>query len=262
MAGLLGDFTLADLYNTIDRYKRNIAGGVGLRPEAVIRDGLLAYPPAIPLVSVMATPDEKRRGQEQMAMSGLGLLSIGNSMSPLYHGSKHKFNKFDLRKIGTGEGAQEYGRGLYFAEDEKAAQWLAELPGGTPNMYETRLRWPDVSREANDPLGPHHFLDWDKPLAEHSDYVRQAVEPSLSLDFVRRVEKRPAGKVRGSDVYGEYTRMFGGEDQASEALRKVGIPGIRYIDPRVLDTAEESANYVIFDDALAEVLRRNGLPVR
>ena len=33
-----------------------------------------------------------------------------------YHSSPHDFDKFDLAKIGTGEGAQVYGHGLYFAE--------------------------------------------------------------------------------------------------------------------------------------------------
>ena len=39
-----------------------------------------------------------------------------------YHGSPHKFDKFDLSKIGTGEGAQAYGHGLYFAESEPVAK--------------------------------------------------------------------------------------------------------------------------------------------
>ena len=34
-----------------------------------------------------------------------------------YHSSPHDFDKFDLSKIGTGEGAQVYGHGLYFAEN-------------------------------------------------------------------------------------------------------------------------------------------------
>jgi hypothetical protein len=34
----------------------------------------------------------------------------------VWHGSPHKFDKFDSKKIGTGEGAQAYGHGLYLAE--------------------------------------------------------------------------------------------------------------------------------------------------
>jgi len=39
-----------------------------------------------------------------------------------YHGSPHRFKKFDASKIGTGEGAQAYGYGLYFAENPDVAK--------------------------------------------------------------------------------------------------------------------------------------------
>lgn len=39
-----------------------------------------------------------------------------------YHGSPHDFEQFDTSKIGTGEGAQAYGHGLYFAESEPIAK--------------------------------------------------------------------------------------------------------------------------------------------
>src|SRR6188768_661108 len=39
-----------------------------------------------------------------------------------YHGSPHDFERFDSSKIGTGEGAQAYGHGLYFAEREGVAK--------------------------------------------------------------------------------------------------------------------------------------------
>ena len=39
-----------------------------------------------------------------------------------YHGSPHDFDRFSTESIGTGEGAQQYGHGLYFAEREGTAQ--------------------------------------------------------------------------------------------------------------------------------------------
>ena len=39
-----------------------------------------------------------------------------------YHGSPHSFDQFDTSKIGTGEGAQAYGHGLYMAGNEAVAQ--------------------------------------------------------------------------------------------------------------------------------------------
>lgn len=39
-----------------------------------------------------------------------------------FHGSPHDFDRFSLESIGTGEGAQAYGHGLYFAENEAVAR--------------------------------------------------------------------------------------------------------------------------------------------
>lgn len=39
-----------------------------------------------------------------------------------YHGSPYDFDRFDASKIGTGEGAQAYGHGLYFAGNEDVAR--------------------------------------------------------------------------------------------------------------------------------------------
>jgi hypothetical protein len=45
----------------------------------------------------------------------------------VWHGSPHKFDKFDASKIGTGEGAQAYGHGLYVAENPKVAEQYANM---------------------------------------------------------------------------------------------------------------------------------------
>lgn len=62
-----------------------------------------------------------------------GLLKAGDNLAAprtlnpqtgaiVWHGSPHKFDKFDSSKIGTGEGAQAYGHGLYLAESPEVAQ--------------------------------------------------------------------------------------------------------------------------------------------
>lgn len=43
----------------------------------------------------------------------------------VWHGSPHKFDKFDSSRIGTGEGAQAYGHGLYVAESPETAKSYA-----------------------------------------------------------------------------------------------------------------------------------------
>lgn len=51
----------------------------------------------------------------------------GTLGATVYHGSPHKFNKFDMSKIGTGEGAQAYGHGLYMAESPEVAKSYVSL---------------------------------------------------------------------------------------------------------------------------------------
>jgi len=43
-----------------------------------------------------------------------------------YHGTPHKFDSFDPSKIGTGEGTQFEGHGMYLAEKENVAQWYRD----------------------------------------------------------------------------------------------------------------------------------------
>jgi hypothetical protein len=59
--------------------------------------------------------------------AGARNLSTPRTLNPqagaiVYHGSPHKFDKFSSQKIGTGEGAQAYGHGLYFAESPQVAK--------------------------------------------------------------------------------------------------------------------------------------------
>jgi len=47
-----------------------------------------------------------------------------------FHGSGTDFSEFKLEKIGTGEGAQAFGHGLYFADSEDIANFYRQTVGG------------------------------------------------------------------------------------------------------------------------------------
>lgn len=47
-----------------------------------------------------------------------------------FHGTRHDFDRFDMGKLGTGEGAQVYGHGLYFAENEAVGGHYRDALGG------------------------------------------------------------------------------------------------------------------------------------
>lgn len=55
-------------------------------------------------------------------------------MIKAYHGSPHDFDAFDMSKIGTGEGAQVYGHGLYFAENPEVAQSYKDTLAAKKNV--------------------------------------------------------------------------------------------------------------------------------
>jgi hypothetical protein len=119
----------------------------------------------------------------------------------------------------------------------------------------------EVSIDAN----PEDFLDWDKPLSQQSEAVRASLEPLKSELAARHRpgfvdDEFPAsGLIRGLSK-----DEMGGSRNASDVstkLREAGIPGIKYLDGMSRGQGEGSSNYVVFDDALIEILRKYANPV-
>lgn len=224
-----------------------------------------------------------------------------------YHGSPHDFDRFSMDKIGTGEGAQAYGHGLYFAENEGVARSYKEalanrkymqgdgasplktawsVVGGSAEraamptdelMPFVKNAWPDAAddeiraaiEEAKAAFSPGHmyevrinanpddFLDWDKPLSEQSEKVRQAVEPDLRR-YLGGVYDRQIGNYERRDAGGVLSEIDRNKERQAAALREAGIPGIRYLDQGSRAAGDGSRNYVVFDDALIEIMRKYG----
>lgn len=88
--------------------------------------------------------EEMRKGALETALMTMGAtpfgvpamrageMAVGAGPIRAYHGSPHDFDRFDLSKIGTGEGAQAYGRGLYFAEREGVARSYRDALAADP----------------------------------------------------------------------------------------------------------------------------------
>lgn len=58
------------------------------------------------------------------AMVGAALPLAGGVLGGIraFHGGPHSFDKFKMSQVGTGEGSQAFGHGLYFAENENVAK--------------------------------------------------------------------------------------------------------------------------------------------
>lgn len=93
--------------------------------------------------SVGPVPDAMDAGRVLAALDPRVLNAVaGLAGMTAFHGSPSRFDKFDITKIGTGEGAQAYGHGLYFAENKRVAEgYRAALsPGSGGDAQDVAVR--------------------------------------------------------------------------------------------------------------------------
>lgn len=118
-----------------------------------------------------------------------------------YHGSPHSFDKFDLSKIGTGEGAQAYGHGLYFAESEPVAKAYRDnlasptlkTPGGEIFDPQTQLKHLNVRVAAR-----NNGSDLDATIARAQQLLSKGNEqtrPLLEQDLETLMRLKESGGV-------------------------------------------------------------------
>ena len=292
-----------------------------------------------------------------------------------YHGTPHRFppternplGEFDLQKIGTGEGAQAYGHGIYVAENPNVAKGYQTrlAKGTTPTLADVLFPeiGKDIPKEAHeflqgyedidkaveglratansdspaiakawagredelaelntkyleaadwieknkkriqlkidegslyevdipDEVIDNQMLDYDAPLSEQSEKVRQVLE-GLELLRDKLEPGRQAGQTKwqlydketgfldgnysfsserealdflenptGGDIY-KY--LSGGNDGAMAAdvsalLRSKGISGIKYYDQRSRGKKGGTRNFVLFDPDVGKITGRN-----
>ena len=220
----------------------------------------------------------------------------------VYHGTPHRFpateanplGEFDASKIGTGEGAQAYGHGIYLAEspgvaesykqmppqmlpvgkyapDEESAYYAARVVRqmGSPEKAIKKLAGTGKSQEFVKAIKDGSYkrfydelpqaslykadlpdemidrmLDYDKPLTRQPKNVQAALaklgDPQEKLDayddaLLKALFEDAAdpGSVprnpSGADILGKLENQYGRKG-ASDYLRGLGIPGIRYLD--------------------------------
>lgn len=103
-------------------------------------------------------------------------------------------------------------------------------------MYEVRIN-----------ADPEHFLDWDKPLSQQSEKVRQAASKAWGIPEQQLHDELFARNV---------------PEQISKKLRDEGVAGVKYLDQGSRVKGEGTRNYVVFDDNLIEIVAKDGTPVQ
>jgi hypothetical protein len=59
----------------------------------------------------------------------------------------------------------------------------------------------------------------------------------------------------GAQLYGLLEQNLG-KQKATEVMRSVGIPGIKYLDAGSRDAGKGTSNYVVFDDQIPKIIGR------
>jgi hypothetical protein len=164
--------------------------------------------------------------------------------------------RFRSDKIGTGEGAQAYGHGLYFGEEGTAKAYRNSLSNEKKgHIYHVRVN-----------ANPKHFLDWDKPLSEQHpaiQHIARNADISAAKGKTKGVlnawrEGNDVGvEATGKDLHRALSSYGENSPSAAAALQAAGIPGIRYLDANSRGpTGNPTHNHVIFDPSIIDIKHR------
>jgi hypothetical protein len=135
-----------------------------------------------------------------------------------FHSSPHDFERFDLSKIGSGEGAQAYGHGLYFAENPaisgQGGQYWNQFTKrfeGPEYLAADKLRKAGFDREAAIALAQKDldavteaFKTGTHPpglVGQHDPYTLENITKNMMYDRQSQLDLLQSGKPVGPRTY-------------------------------------------------------------
>ena len=244
----------------VNWYDRNLGPFVGLHNLTQMQQS----DQDVQALKAQGVPWTDQRQLEARMRNPLAMMIMPANIKA-YHGSPHTFDQFDASKIGTGEGAQAYGHGLYFAENPgtaKAYQDALKGRGGlagdgsgnlTPEFAALNKRYDELKAVANPTeaqlkeqerllaeildiqkghmyevtirANPEDFLQWDKPLSEQSANVQAVLKRALPPTAWSGVSRADA---EGGQIIGILQRLA-----ASERLPNGSVVGAQDAAARV-----------------------------
>lgn len=185
-----------------------------------------------------------------------------------YHGTPHKFKDFSLEHIGTGEGAQAHGWGLYFAQDRNVSEdyrnrlrtgrsrgqlFEVDIPENDVLLDEQKVfeAQPEKVKKALEGLGRQ--VVGELSVGEQNIAVNNDLKDLLGdLIDIPEMPSRTINKFQGKtgkEIYDALSREYGSQSNASKALNAAGIKGISY------DGLSDGRSFVVFDDKAIDVLK-------
>ena len=111
-----------------------------------------------------------------------------------YHGTPHTIQgQFDINKVGTGEGAQSYGHGMYFAQNPAVAkEYQRALSGRT-----------DLNQQPSDPAFIHaveSFRQAGTPLDKIPAEMKKAYKSATDKDIQLAIQSTEKGNLYKVDI--------------------------------------------------------------
>ena len=143
-----------------------------------------------------------------------------------FHGSPHSFDKFSLDKIGTGEGAQAYGWGLYFTDKKSIAEQYADKL--KPNSI---LIGGKTYDEVSSEIGDTPALSWVN-IWFNDGYSKDEIIAKLEKEIsdAERLESFPWIKPSVEKVLSYIQDKTFKEDNSNRNLYTVKIHGDKTLD--------------------------------
>jgi hypothetical protein len=198
--------------------------------------------------SMMLEGDPKAMGELAMQAPIVGMMA--------YHGTPHKIlDKFDISKVGTGEGAQAYGHGMYFAENPSVATQYKNIlskPEFTKNAEGVELRGqlPRMLEESYSELAAKNGLQQTN-YGDVTDIVGQRLDRQMK-DALKANDMNWYNKV--ADMKLDLARFKENPPPNTGNLYKVDIPD-EYI-PNMLDWDKPLSKMTKKEAAIIEPLKQ------
>jgi hypothetical protein len=278
---------LSDIYNAIDSLKRQGSNFIK-NPKSELNEMLALTNDrarAFNKLQKEATAEGMEYGPKTQEMAQQMAEGYAPGGITVWHGSPHKFARFDTAKMGTGEGQQVIAPGLYMAENKdfakgftkdqrgQAAPTIAEKyvnNWGDPNLAIQKLdeRYKAVLNESNPSFAQPYKDAADMLRKGETDFNGSLYKVDLPdkhilkmLDYNSELKNQPANvrklaKQHGvdlSDTGFDLLQKIGRDQAGADKLRQAGIPGIKYANEMTPGTN----NYVVFDPNHLSILERN-----
>jgi len=242
----------------------------GVDPTPLIDEAIVAANKVIGNKQVDSVPQPKIDPQDNIAR-----IKAPTDNEPgiiAFHGSGADFDEFRLDKIGSGEGAQKFGYGLYFSEMEDIAKFYKGKDSLKKSVQKYSKEELDVGKRVSGKTykvellpKPEELLNYDLPFSKQTNFVKNALRKAsvVTDDFMGSSIKEMLES--GADIPGkefiETLKKIDGTGQASsQFLNKFGVKGITFSETgRKGIQPITYRNYVIFDDAAVNILAKYGI---